>query len=134
MNFSQEIINVLDYLCQKFGIAIDWTSESVMPYLEDLAARYIRYEVMSSIAWMIILPVIAILIAIPLAIFHKKANELHWSDSYAPVCAAIVLWIVFVIIMFLNLIFIPANIFHIIECNTLPEKVIFEYLQTLLNN
>lgn len=134
MNFSQEIINVLDYLGKQFGVAIDWTSDSVMPYLEDLAARYIRYEVMSSIAWMIILPVIAILIAIPLAIFHKKANELYWDDCRVPVCAAIVLWIVFVIVLSTNLIMIPCNIFHIIECSTLPEKVIFEYLQTMLNN
>ena len=40
MNFSQEIINVLDYLCNKFGIAIDWTSENVIPYIEELCERF----------------------------------------------------------------------------------------------
>ena len=29
MEFSKEIINVLDYLCGKFGIAIDWTYDNV---------------------------------------------------------------------------------------------------------
>jgi len=57
MNFSQEIITVLDYLCKKFGIVIDWTSDSIMPYLEDLSVRYIRYEIMSSIAWMLVFPI-----------------------------------------------------------------------------
>ena len=30
---SQQIIEVLDYLFEKFGIAIDWTSENIMPYI-----------------------------------------------------------------------------------------------------
>ena len=51
MEFSQEIINVLDYLYSKFGITIDWTSENVMPYLEELCGRYIQYEIYTSIAW-----------------------------------------------------------------------------------
>lgn len=34
---SEDIIKVLDNLAQKFGIAIDWTSQNAMPYLEDLA-------------------------------------------------------------------------------------------------
>lgn len=54
MNFSQEIINVLDYLCKRFGIVIDWTSENVMPYLEDLCARYIQFEIKTSIAWIVL--------------------------------------------------------------------------------
>ena len=35
--FSEQIIEVLNALCEKFGIAIDWTAENVMPYLTDLA-------------------------------------------------------------------------------------------------
>lgn len=30
---SQEIINVLDNLGEKFGIAIDWSNENILPYL-----------------------------------------------------------------------------------------------------
>ena len=33
MKVSNQIIEVLEYLCQKFGIVIDWTSESILPYL-----------------------------------------------------------------------------------------------------
>ena len=37
---STEIINVLEYLCDKLGIAIDWTSENVWPQVMDVLGRY----------------------------------------------------------------------------------------------
>lgn len=33
---SNEIIKVLDDLSERLGIAIDWSSQNVMPYLQDL--------------------------------------------------------------------------------------------------
>ena len=136
MNFSQEIISVLDYFGNKFGMSIDWTSENVMPYIEDLCARYIQYEVFTSIAWMAIIPAITLIIAIPVAILHKKANSLDWNyDCYFAVCAtAIVFWIVFGFMVFSSICVIGTQVFDIIECYTLPEKVILEYLTTLIDS
>jgi hypothetical protein len=134
MKFSQEIINVLDFLCQKFGIAVDWTSENIIPYLQDLGARYISYEVFTSIAWMVAIPVITLLIAIPVAIFHKKAKELHYNDCYGTVVWAIIFWIVFGIMAFASICVVCTQVFDIIECYTLPEKVILEYLETLVSS
>lgn len=51
---SEEIIKVLDNLCEKFGIAIDWTSQNVVPYLKELVGRFINYEVVTSIFWIIV--------------------------------------------------------------------------------
>lgn len=48
MSFSSQFIEVLDALCAKFGIAVDWTSQNVVPYLTDLAARIITYEISTS--------------------------------------------------------------------------------------
>lgn len=134
MKFSQEIITILDFLCQKFGIAIDWTSENVMPYLQDLGARYISYEVLTSIAWMVAIPAITILISIPLAILHKKAKELDYSDYYGTVVFAVIFWILFGAMSFASICVICTQVFDIIECYTLPEKVILEYLKTLIES
>jgi hypothetical protein len=134
MEFSKEIITVLDYLCNKFGIAIDWTSENVIPYLEDLCRRYIQYEVFTSIAWMVAIPAITFIIAIPLAIAHRKAKGLDWDFDYnfAPWLAGI-LWTIFGVMAFASICVICTQVFDIIECYTLPEKVILEYLKTLMN-
>lgn len=30
---SEEVIKILDTIAEKFGLAIDWTSANVLPYL-----------------------------------------------------------------------------------------------------
>ena len=51
---SDEIIKLLDDLGQRFGIAIDWSSENVLPYLQDLVRRFTTYEIAMSIMWLTI--------------------------------------------------------------------------------
>lgn len=46
---SEEIIKILDALADKFGIAIDWTSSNVLPYLQQLCTKYVRCEIATSI-------------------------------------------------------------------------------------
>ena len=31
MTVSEQIIQVIDALCEKFGIAIDWTTQNIIP-------------------------------------------------------------------------------------------------------
>lgn len=44
----QDIASVLDALCDKMGIAIDWSAENIAPQLEAFVARYGTYLVASS--------------------------------------------------------------------------------------
>lgn len=48
---TNEIIKLLDELAKRFGVAIDWTSENVMPYLEDLFGRIITYNIVVDVFW-----------------------------------------------------------------------------------
>lgn len=136
MEFSKEIINVLDYLCGKFGIAIDWTSDNVIPFIENLCGKFIRYEVFTSIAWIVIIPVITGIIAVALSIMHKKASLTEWDFYYHEgVCSsAVVLWVMFVGMVFVSVFTVCTQVFDIIECCTIPEKTILEYLNQLMKN
>ena len=49
MTFSNEVITILNDLCAKFGIAIDWTADNVMPYIQDLGNRFISYTLTMTI-------------------------------------------------------------------------------------
>lgn len=49
---SDEVIKVIDALAERFGIVIDWSSENVIPYLQQLCDKYITYEIITSIVWM----------------------------------------------------------------------------------
>lgn len=126
---SEEIIKVLDNLCEKFGIAIDWTSQNVVPYLKELVGRFINYEVVTSIFW-IIVGVIAIIIPV---IVIKKISK--YADYYSDWRFYQVVTIIFgSFIVFTFLIMILFQIYDIIECYTIPEKVIFDYLNSLTMN
>lgn len=60
MTVSEQIIQVVDALCEKFGIAINWTSENVIPYIETLCRKLVTYEISTSIAWMVIMTLLSI--------------------------------------------------------------------------
>ncbi|BFK11823.1 hypothetical protein F140042L4_19810 [Coprococcus phoceensis] len=132
---SQEIIKVLDNLCEKFGIAIDWTSQNVVPYLKELVGRFINYEVVTSIFW-IIVGVIAIIIpVIVIKKISKYAEKEIEEDYYSDWRFYQVVTIIFgSLIVFTFLIMILFQIYDIIECYTIPEKVIFDYLNSLTMN
>jgi hypothetical protein len=131
MKFSEEILTVLDYLGHKFGIAIDWTSENVMPYLQDLASRYIKYEVFTSIAWIALFVVIIILAGFIWTISGIVSAKCVNNDIAQAICymSMAVFWIAFALCIIVGM----TQVYDIIECYTLPEKVILEYLKTLLN-
>ena len=49
-----EIIKVLNDLSERLGIAVDWTSQNVLPYLQELCDKYISYEIWTSIVYILI--------------------------------------------------------------------------------
>ncbi len=118
MTFSEETIKLLDYLGTKLGIMIDWSSENVMPYLQDLGARFIQFKIQTSILAIVVLSII-ILIGIVVAIVDL------WKDWTEGSVFTVSLLAVVVCIGL-----ITYNCYKIIECNTIPEKVIYEYIST----
>ena len=48
------IIETLDYLFEKFGIAIDWTAENVMPYVQELAEKIVTYKIVTESIWVVL--------------------------------------------------------------------------------
>ena len=77
MNFSEQTISILDYICNKFGVVIDWTSDNVWPMVEMLAGKYIKWEIASSIIWIILffISIIICTIGIKLIIKHIKNSK-----------------------------------------------------------
>ena len=57
---STEIINVLNYICEKLGIAIDFTAENVMPQVMDILSRYRLLKITEIGIWCFIFVILAI--------------------------------------------------------------------------
>lgn len=119
---SDQIIAVMNDLCQKLGIAIDWSQENVIPYLTELAGKYISYEIATSIAWSAILVAVLLISAIICKIAYKTDNsDFIFSMTIITVFATIIFIVTF-----------STQLFDIIECLTIPEKTIIEYISMLL--
>ena len=124
MSFSSQFIEVLDALCAKFGIVIDWTSQNVMPYLTDLAARIITYEIWTSAAWIIIA---AILSLITWKMTKRDCKADTFDDEW------FLGWFVRILIGVFCFITIIFQVFDIIEALALPEKTLYDFVMGLID-
>jgi hypothetical protein len=132
MTVSEQIIQVLNDLCLKFGMAIDWTNENILPQLETLCSKFIQWEIKTSIAWIAIVVSIAVLGWVIFAATYKNAFESDWDITIWS-ALNIIFGIAGVAASVLMFIVIPYQIFDIIEASTFPEETIFEYIQMLLD-
>lgn len=124
MTVSSEIIEVLDYLGEKFGIAIDWTSNNVLPYLQTLIDKFIKWEISTSIVWIVIATFV--IVAMIVLINLKGIREIN-EETYG------MLWIPIIVLIIVSFIVICIQIFDIIECNVFPEKALYDFIKVMLN-
>lgn len=126
---ADEIIKVLDAICDKLGIAVDWTSENVMPYLEIIADKVVKLEIAEAVMGIIYA---FIFLGLAVALYHfakfcfKKHEECgRWNDwdmaGTASYIAVGILGIVFLAMLM-------CNIECIVECIVFPEKVVFDFV------
>lgn len=119
MTFSDQFIKILDALCDKVGITVDWTSSNVLPYLQDLVQRFVKYTTYTSIAWLIIT---IIVILLSLYFLRREFKKDYKEGMIITICIASLIVGCLVGI---------SNTMNIIEVNTIPEKTIIKYIKYL---
>lgn len=129
MTVSEQIIEVLNFLGQKFGIAIDWTNESVVPAIQNLMSKYIKYEMWTSIFWVVfnLAVIVAYFSIVALCVKNwSKICDECWDDG------AIAGLSVGFIIPAICTVFAVCEATDIIKCVIFPEMQIAEYLASLM--
>lgn len=117
MEFSEQIIKILDNLSDKVGMTIDWSNTNIFPYLQTLTTKCINYEVSTSVFWIVIC-VIGIVVG-ALLIY------IDWKYDKGDFPVFIALGLFFII---LSAVFIVIQSIDIITARTFPEKIILNYL------
>lgn len=112
---------LLQKLAEQFGLALDWGSDNVIPYLQELAGRVVKYEVSQSIFWLVV-GVLLILMGIASFILVCKGD---FSDE--TVGCLVILGFCGVII---GIVIIGFQITDLIECKYLPEKILLRYVNS----
>ena len=138
MEMSEQIIKVLDSVCEKFGIAIDWTSNNVLPYIQQLGDKIVKYDLCISIMWLVIG-----CIPLTIAIFIKKflnqkkleakesSNDYYFTDG--SLNGAEDYYFIIGILLVVAIVIDIYNIQSIIQDITFPEKTIIEFIKLYLN-
>lgn len=138
---SDEIIKALDDLSQRFGIAVDWTSSNVLPYLQELTQKYVNYRLVMSVKGLVI-EVLLFMIAVKLVKaaktqYHKvMSNEASYYNGNDDFCMiiGIACGIGAVTVIIIDFILIPSTLGDIITCMMFPEKLILDVLLQVLKN
>ena len=82
---SQEIINVLNYLGEQLGIAIDWTSENIWPQVMDILGQYRLMEIIKIGLWMALefgVILVAVIVSIESIKAYKTINKTKESNFW----------------------------------------------------
>lgn len=120
MTFSKQFIEIMDAIGDKIGIAIDWTSDNVTPYLQDLLVRFVKYETLTNTVWIVLTLIIIIGCAMCIRKGFKSDVDTGASVSF-----------VLLLPIFISAIMLVNCTLKIIEVNTIPEKTIMRYVKDI---
>jgi hypothetical protein len=122
MTVSEEIIKVLDSICAKFGIVVDWSAENIIPFLTQLCGRFVTYEIATSVLWIGLGAVIGIVGYLFLS-KHPKIGVWRYETEYEDRTTR------YMYITFISAIvglFLFVQLHDIVTCVTFPEKFIID--------
>ena len=118
MTFSKQFIEIMDALAEKVGIIIDWTSKNIVPYMENLVERFIKYETYTSLIWLILGAIILAICIIALIAAFK-------DDIDTGGIASLILFIPILV----GIAMVVNQTIDIVEVNNIPEKTIMEFIK-----
>lgn len=118
---SEEIIKIFDNIASRFGIVVDWTSENIIPYIQELFNRYVLCESITTIIWLLI--GISCLIA-SIKLFKKaKKPECIKNDT------DIFFIVIGIILVTTGSAITIMGSMDLIKCLIFPEMLIIQMLQ-----
>lgn len=130
MEFSQNLITIFDELCKKIGIAIDWTAENIMPYIKELFERFIKFEIGTSIFYIILSLVVCVIFYIASLASYRAAKNREWDEDYFISWFNVVAIGASIILSLIAIVVIGNQIYDIIQAIYLPEKTLYDFIMT----
>lgn len=127
MYFSENIIKIMDEICNKIGISIDWGSKNVLPYLEQLSKNIIKYEITIDSLYLVfgmIMLILGVLIWVGWYRESEKSLFTAMGDFSISVGAALII---------IGFILSLDCIEGIIVAKTIPEKTVIDFIMEYKN-
>lgn len=144
MTVSQQIIEILNALSEKVGVAIDWTAENILPQLKVICEHFIHYKLITTgigvgIATLsIIVSIIAALYILSQynSFIRTGQQNLFFKIDNLNICRVRNTTICIFAIAFISSAIGIGYLFYgipiLIQCTVCPELVILDYLKDML--
>lgn len=134
MTVADQIIQVIEELCAKFGIAVDYTAEQIMPVFQDLIGRYANYIILSKTAFLILDVLLegGLIFAVyrMYRAYHNENSRFYLEDGLGLVL--ILFGIMAVVGLVLSFTFVPMLVQQIIQAFTIPEMAFLNGIKNML--
>ena len=122
---GDEIIKVLDKIGEQFGVAIDWSNANVMPYLQDLMTRYTSYLFYTSLVYLIL----GIIIAMMGFLLFRHSYKMYKENEECFISTGLA-----ILFLFIGFMGVMDRTLAMIELKTVPERAIIREIKAELNN
>ena len=136
MEVSEQIIEVLNYLAEKFNIAINWSVDNIVPYIQDIMERYRAYAITNNSIWLGI-GIICIIVSIFLSFkLKKKYNE--WKNDAEndeeDVCLfTAILAVAIGVLIITGVVMIAINLTSLLKWCFIPEVQFYGIVKGLIS-
>jgi hypothetical protein len=126
---NNELVELLKELANQMGIAVDWTSENIRPYIVDIIGRLAKYEIFTSVIWILFFVIVIFIASMLLRMSYKefKNEENYYWDEEVFGGTAVLLGIV--ILGFS--VGIICQCYDIGKAIYMPEVLLIEQLKSL---
>lgn len=130
---SEEIIKVIDELGKRFGIAIDWSNQNIIPYLQELLKRFIYYRNITACVWIIISIAMTISGVVMIRFLNKWRKSENYDSDYNSDddMLAAMGYIFSICLIAVGIGLIIGNMFGIVKNICMPEMVVYEYIKNI---
>lgn len=136
MVISEQIIEVFDYLFEKFGIAVDWSSENAIPTIKMLCEKLTTYEICTSIVYAVFWIAFCIAVTVVKNKMFKKLTDSGFfddADGFNYFTTSLLTYIFLGSIYIITIIVLLNQTADVIQCAVFPEMYIFEYIRHMIN-
>lgn len=125
---NSEVTMVLNALAQKFGVTVNWNSETLIPYMQQLCDKCVKYELTKNIIFLMFGIILILTSSVVIKLLMKDiANDPDEEILPAEVwCLLAVLALIFLVVGGVLVVF---GLINVVTCLTFPEKVTIKELQ-----
>lgn len=137
MTFSEQFKDIFNMLCEKIGVAIDWTQDNIVPYVMELCKRFVILNIVEEALWLVSGIVAVVIVGfLSKKIFkdYRKCADTRestfWWEAFcsevSPKNGTFIVFIVGGVALLFGLIVIPCSISELLKWAIVPEVQIIK--------